>query len=186
MEDRFSPESFAESLAAGAVVQPGMGSNTVQQMDDAVSPRWCPVVDYSRCVGCRQCVDFCLFGVYELGPGDRVMVANPDNCKPGCPACSRICPARAIMFPHYEAYPAIAGSDEGVVTPEQRAEGDQGEAANGFAAAETERVACSRQEGLGESSTMPESKSRRCTPQTGEARDELDRLIDRLDRLDSA
>jgi len=38
------------------------------------------------------------------------VVRNPDQCKPGCPACSRVCPQSAIMFPRYEKDAAIAGA----------------------------------------------------------------------------
>jgi ferredoxin len=55
-------------------------------------------------------MQFCLFGVYALDENGKVTVANPDNCKSGCPACSRICPHSAIMFPLYGRDPAIAGA----------------------------------------------------------------------------
>ena len=28
--------------------------------------RWYPVIDYSRCTNCMECIDFCLFGVYGV------------------------------------------------------------------------------------------------------------------------
>jgi NAD-dependent dihydropyrimidine dehydrogenase PreA subunit len=62
-------------------------------------PPWFPVIDYDRCRQCRQCLSFCLFGVYALSDAGQVVVANPRNCKNNCPACSRICPDVAIMFP---------------------------------------------------------------------------------------
>ncbi len=62
-------------------------------------PPWFPVIDKERCRQCRQCLSFCLFGVYALSPDGQVYVANPQNCKNNCPACSRICPEVAIMFP---------------------------------------------------------------------------------------
>src|SRR5262249_33966256 len=40
---------------------------------------------------------------------------NQDNCKRGCPACSRVCPEHAIMFPEYKT-PAIAGAPVGSVS----------------------------------------------------------------------
>lgn len=62
-------------------------------------PPWFPVIDYDRCRQCRQCLSFCLFGVYALSPEGQVIAANPRNCKNNCPACARICPEAAIMFP---------------------------------------------------------------------------------------
>lgn len=73
-------------------------------------PAWYPVIDYSRCTSCGQCADFCLFGVYEKSDG-VVKVLNPKECKNNCPACARICPQTAIVFPRYEMGGAIAGSD---------------------------------------------------------------------------
>lgn len=65
---------------------------------------WFPVIDRARCTSCRQCVDFCLFGVYTFEDG-RVEVRNPSGCKPHCPACARICPSAAIMFPKHDEAP---------------------------------------------------------------------------------
>jgi len=83
--------------------------------------RWYPVVDIARCVNCKQCLRFCLFGVYELGPLATVVVANPDNCKAGCPACARLCPNSAIMFPLCDEDDAIAGAPGRFVTPDDAA-----------------------------------------------------------------
>jgi len=69
---------------------------------------WFPVVDYERCTGCMQCLSFCLFGVYDRGSdeeGSRVIVDRPANCKTNCPACARVCPAGAIIFPKYADAP---------------------------------------------------------------------------------
>jgi NAD-dependent dihydropyrimidine dehydrogenase PreA subunit len=76
--------------------------------------RWYPVIDYSRCTNCMECLDFCLFGVYGVDSLDRLTVENQDNCKKGCPACSRVCPEQAIMFPDYKS-PAIAGAPVGSI-----------------------------------------------------------------------
>lgn len=73
-------------------------------------PAWYPVIDYSRCSSCGQCADFCLFGVYEK-TSDKVLVVNPQGCKNNCPACARICPQTAIVFPKYQHGGAIAGSE---------------------------------------------------------------------------
>lgn len=71
---------------------------------------WYPVIDDSRCNRCGQCAEFCLFGVYRKS-GDNVKVAHPQNCKNNCPACARICPAVAIVFPKYAGGGAIGGSE---------------------------------------------------------------------------
>ncbi|MGH2272796.1 hypothetical protein ACQ9LF_13450 [Anaerohalosphaeraceae bacterium U12dextr] len=66
---------------------------------------WFPVIDYSRCLNCRQCYNFCLFGVYAVDADGRVQVSKPANCKTGCPACARVCPAAAIIFAKYTESP---------------------------------------------------------------------------------
>lgn len=66
---------------------------------------WFPVIDYDRCTNCMQCLSFCLFGVYGVDQERRIQAQNHDNCKTNCPACSRVCPEAAIMFPKYKAGP---------------------------------------------------------------------------------
>ena len=66
---------------------------------------WFPVIDYDRCTNCMQCLSFCLFGVYGVDGESHIQVQNNDNCKTNCPACSRVCPEAAIMFPKYKAGP---------------------------------------------------------------------------------
>ncbi len=66
---------------------------------------WFPVIDYDRCTNCMQCLSFCLFGVYGVDGDSRIQVQNQDNCKTNCPACSRVCPEAAIMFPKYKSGP---------------------------------------------------------------------------------
>lgn len=78
--------------------------------EEAIRRRWYPVIDYSRCTNCMECIDFCLFGVYGLDGADRILVEQQDNCKKGCPACSRVCPENAIMFPVHKTA-AIAGAE---------------------------------------------------------------------------
>ncbi|MGY8641125.1 MAG: ferredoxin family protein [Verrucomicrobiales bacterium] len=62
---------------------------------------WFPVIDYDRCTNCMQCLSFCLFDVYGVDEEKQIQVQNNDNCKTNCPACSRVCPEVAIMFPKY-------------------------------------------------------------------------------------
>lgn len=66
---------------------------------------WFPVIDRDRCTDCGQCLSFCLFDVFTSEGDGSVRVARPSNCKTGCPACSRVCPEVAIIFPKYDQAP---------------------------------------------------------------------------------
>jgi Pyruvate/2-oxoacid:ferredoxin oxidoreductase delta subunit len=66
---------------------------------------WFPVIDYQRCTNCMQCLSFCLFDVYGVDTGGKIKVQKSHNCKTDCPACSRVCPEVAILFPKYKAGP---------------------------------------------------------------------------------
>ncbi|MBW8036533.1 MAG: hypothetical protein FVQ79_13130, partial [Planctomycetes bacterium] len=91
----------------------GLGGNAdTQEPPDDVSLEkegdwapWFPVIDYGRCVNCKQCLNFCLFGVYALSDDGNVEVVKPVNCKTNCPACARVCPESAIVFPKYADSP---------------------------------------------------------------------------------
>lgn len=86
----------------------GAAATTAETQADAWVP-WFPVIDYQRCQNCGQCLNFCLFGVYARDDSDRVTVRQPRNCKTNCPACARICPEVAIIFPKSREAP-IDGS----------------------------------------------------------------------------
>jgi Pyruvate/2-oxoacid:ferredoxin oxidoreductase delta subunit len=110
-----------QASQAPQLVQLGIGKPSAEpqafsneQLLQAPGRRWYPVIDYSRCTNCMECIDFCLFGVYGVDEHARIHVENQDNCKKGCPACSRVCPEQAIMFPDYKT-PAIAGAPVGAV-----------------------------------------------------------------------
>ncbi|MCL2103754.1 MAG: hypothetical protein FWH21_01650 [Kiritimatiellaeota bacterium] len=73
---------------------------------------WFPVIDRARCSGCGVCADYCLFAVYAveraLPPGQKIRVVKPQYCKVGCPACARLCPTGALIFPFCHE-PALNG-----------------------------------------------------------------------------
>jgi len=76
---------------------------------------WFPVIDYSRCTNCMQCLSFCLFEVYGVSQDHKIQVQNESNCKTECPACSRVCPEVAILFPKYRHSPIngdVVGADD--------------------------------------------------------------------------
>jgi NAD-dependent dihydropyrimidine dehydrogenase PreA subunit len=100
------PEKIISSLADPSPAK--MPSRTLkdirpQQPGDWIP--WFPVIDYDRCKNCKQCFNFCLFGVYKLSAEDKVEVQNPAGCKTNCPACARLCPQSAIIFPKYTGSP---------------------------------------------------------------------------------
>jgi NAD-dependent dihydropyrimidine dehydrogenase PreA subunit len=153
-----------------------------EQMLNQPGRRWYPVIDYSRCTNCMECLDFCLFGVYGVDQLDRLFVENQDNCKKGCPACSRVCPEHAIIFPDYKT-PAIAGAPVGAISGlkiDLSKLFGGGDAIN-IAAAERDRelVADGRQ-AVGLTVGIPKRQADK--PQ--EPKDDLDDLMDSLDKLD--
>lgn len=111
-ESGFMPEGFGESHSLASI---NLSKANDSWLDDlfeahALEPRqswkpWFPVIDKDRCTECGQCLDFCLFDVYQMMDDNTVVVANPSNCKTDCPACSRVCPAEAIVFPKYPRGP---------------------------------------------------------------------------------
>lgn len=99
-----------DMLAARQASDAGQTTAGSDALPEDTRRRWYPVIDYSRCTNCMECIDFCLFGVYGIDALDRILVEEQDNCKKGCPACSRVCPEHAIVFPQHKT-PAIAGAD---------------------------------------------------------------------------
>lgn len=146
--------------------------------------RWYPVIDYSRCTNCLECLDFCLFGVYGLDSFDRIITENQDQCKKGCPACSRVCPQQAIIFPEYKS-PAIAGADVGAVgglkIDLSKLFGG-GDVADPLAAAVAERdreLVADGREAVGMAVGIPKRQAGKAAA----PKDDLDKLVDDLDSL---
>ena len=103
-------EQSADEVAAGLLADMPV-TRTCQCREDPQVPAagawvpWFPVLDYDRCTHCKQCLSFCLFGVFGLDADGVMKVRNPEQCKTGCPACSRVCPGVAIIFPKYDKRP---------------------------------------------------------------------------------
>jgi hypothetical protein len=183
------------SIAAQSRPQPLLdwlqGEGTAEQMsrylgepettDDATGRRWYPVIDFSRCTNCMECIDFCLFGVYGVDGADTILVEQADNCRKGCPACSRVCPENAIIFPQHKT-PAIAGSPANTgglkIDLSQLFGGSN--AMTEAADERDEQLIMAGRDAVGMAVGIPKRQSGgRATD-----RDELDNLVDELDSLD--
>lgn len=103
LDERRLGEIIGE-LAAVAGGKAAPAAECVQSSGAAWKP-WFPVIDRDRCTNCMQCLSFCLFDVYATPAPGRVEVASPANCKTDCPACARLCPEAAIIFPKYHESP---------------------------------------------------------------------------------
>jgi NAD-dependent dihydropyrimidine dehydrogenase PreA subunit len=155
----------------------------IPNSDDAAR-RWYPVIDFSRCTNCMECIDFCLFGVYGVDHAETILVEQPDNCRKGCPACSRVCPENAIIFPQHKT-PTIAGAP--VVAGSLKIDlsklfgaPDTGESAEQAAIRERdEQLLLAGRQAVGATVGLP----KRHASKTAEPKDELDSLIDALDNF---
>ena len=98
-------ETILEAMLAGVARGGGAEAPAEAPVGEPEWRPWFPVIDRDRCKSCRQCLNFCVFGVYGLTDAGEVRVENPANCKTNCPACARICPEVAIIFPKYPAGP---------------------------------------------------------------------------------
>jgi len=183
---RLAEQAFAaaESAADYRSAMPPLPSPGALRLDDPAARRWYPVIDYSRCTNCMECIDFCLFGVYGIDGAETILVEQPDNCRKGCPACSRVCPAGAIIFPQHKA-PAIAGAavegDEGFKIDLSLLFGAPDQTADPIALAARERDEQLLLAGRAVAG-MPERRSRSKAPQAPP--DQLDDLIDQLDQCE--
>lgn len=112
---------ISDALAAvGDPPGPAEGAGEVRELHAETEDRWYPLIDRTRCISCRHCLQFCLFGVYSDGEQGEVVAVSPDSCKDGCPACARVCPEGAIVFPLCDEA-AIAGAPGTIMEPDAAA-----------------------------------------------------------------
>jgi NAD-dependent dihydropyrimidine dehydrogenase PreA subunit len=161
----------------------GAGKGTVHRVDELPQRRWYPVIDYTRCTNCMECLDFCLFGVYGVDKLDTILIEQPDNCRKGCPACSRVCPENAIIFPQHKT-PAIAGSDDRagslkIDLSKLFGGGDGADAVTVAVAERDEQLMLVGRQAVGAAVGL----AKRQTANRDEPKDDLDRLMDQLDDL---
>ena len=173
----------ATSTNGNGVAESGRPLFDPAQLLTAPNRRWYPVIDYSRCTNCLECLDFCLFGVYGVDSLERILVESQDSCKKGCPACSRVCPEQAIMFPDYKS-PAIAGAPVGAVGALKidlsKLFGGDGKDALSQAVVERDReLVADGRSAVGMSVGIPKRQANK----PAAPKDELDKLVDDLDAL---
>ena len=175
----------ASLLSKAEEVSQARDEGELTRIEESSGRRWYPVIDYSRCTNCMECIDFCLFGVYGIDKVETILVEQPDNCRKGCPACSRVCPENAIIFPQHKT-PAIAGAPVGVGSlkidlSKLFGAPNDGKSAEEIAALERdEQLVMAGRDAVG----MTFGISKRQEGKSTEPRDELDDLIDGLDELD--
>jgi NAD-dependent dihydropyrimidine dehydrogenase PreA subunit len=183
--------SREQAASNPAIVQLGLSLNkpdalaafTPEALLSPAGRRWYPVIDYSRCTNCLECLDFCLFGVYGVDSLERIITENQDQCKKGCPACSRVCPQQAIIFPEYKSA-AIAGADTGAVGGlkidlSKLFGGDIGDALSAAVQERDRELLNDGREAVGMSVGIPKRQDGK--PQG--PKDDLDKLVDDLDSL---
>lgn len=155
---------------------------TPTRITDDAARRWYPVIDFSRCTNCMECIDFCLFGVYGVDKADTILVEQPDNCRKGCPACSRVCPENAIIFPQHKS-PGIAGSESesagGLKIDLSKLFGAPDSLELAARERDVELVAVGR-DAVGMTVGIPKRQSEKDKG----PKDELDNLIDALDQME--
>jgi len=184
------PAHLEASASASATLTeaktPTDSAAQLTRIEESLDRRWYPVIDYSRCTNCMECIDFCLFGVYGVDKAETILVEQPDNCRKGCPACSRVCPENAIIFPQHKA-PAIAGAS--VVADSLKIDlsklfgaPDSKESAEAIAIRERdEQLLLAGRAAVGATVGLPKRHSDAAPPAP---KDELDSLLDALDDAD--
>ncbi len=98
-----SHEKIMEAIRSSDPGESGEAMNKIEH--SGKQEPWFPVIDRDRCRSCKLCFNFCLFGVYSVDDQGNVRVSQPDNCKNNCPACARVCPTSAIIFPKIDQSP---------------------------------------------------------------------------------
>ena len=157
------------AASAGPVADSAAAADQPATVQESTGSRWYPVIDYNRCTNCLECLNFCLFGVYGLDRSDSILIEQPDACRAGCPACSRICPEGAIMFPQHKD-PAIAGD------PKSSLGGLKLDLSQLFGGAMPADIAVAERD-----RALAEQHQAQGQPA---AKDKLDHLVDELDDLD--
>ncbi|GAB5405423.1 MAG: ferredoxin family protein [Aureliella sp.] len=179
-----APVRPAEQAEAPATLA---GTAAATSIDESPTRRWYPVIDFSRCTNCMECIDFCLFGVYGVDTVETILVEQPDNCRKGCPACSRVCPQNAIIFPQHKS-PAIAGAPVeggGLKIDLSKLFGapeTDEDAADVAARERDEQLILAGRKPVGSGNAILERLEE--TKKASSSKDDLDGLIDELDALD--
>lgn len=61
---------------------------------------WFPAIDAEKCIGCKECMNFCRDTVYAFDEAThKVFVKDKWHCQVYCQSCTHACTKDAITFP---------------------------------------------------------------------------------------
>ncbi len=89
------PDTVAQANGAAAEALSLMMKGKVE-MEAAQS-----YINPDLCVGCKQCMDICMYGAIDYNPLRKVCVVNTAICK-GCGLCAATCPSKAVTLKHFD------------------------------------------------------------------------------------
>ena len=89
------PDTVAQANAAASEALSLLMRGKVEM--DAVQS----FINPNLCVGCKQCMDICMYGAIEYNPLRKICEVNTAICK-GCGLCAATCPSKAITVKHFD------------------------------------------------------------------------------------
>ncbi len=89
------PDTVAQANGAAAEALALMMKGKVE-MEAAQS-----YINPDLCVGCKQCMDICMYGAIDYNPLRKVCEVNTAICK-GCGLCAATCPSKAVTLKHFD------------------------------------------------------------------------------------
>jgi heterodisulfide reductase subunit A len=88
------PDTVSQASGAAAEALSLMMRGKVE-MEAATS-----YINPSLCVGCRQCMDICMYGAIDYIEPKNICEVNTAVCK-GCGLCAATCPSKAVTVKHF-------------------------------------------------------------------------------------
>ena len=89
------PDTVSQASGAAAEALSLMMKGKVE-MEAATS-----YINPNLCVGCRQCMDICMYGAIDYNVFKNICEINSAICK-GCGLCAATCPSKAVNLKHFD------------------------------------------------------------------------------------